>query len=173
MCRIVENSGEDSHGLDRTLLSGSGSPLQAGDRAESCTKPVAIDSADADGVHVGQDEIPVADARQIVGPSRLIGLSTHSIEQAREAVALGADYLGCGPVFPGRTKEFDAYVGAELLREVADEIELPAFAIGGIDATNLHHVMDAGVNRIAVTGAVRDAADPGQAAIALKEQLMR
>ena len=115
--------------------------------------------------------MPVVDARQIVGPTRLIGLSTHSIEQAREAVVVGADYIGCGPVFPGRTKSFDSYVGTDFLREVAAEVALPAFAIGGIDVTNVDQVIKTGVNRIAVTGAVRDAADPKAVVIAMKEKL--
>jgi len=128
-------------------------------------------AADADGVHVGQDELPVGQARRIVGPQRLIGLSTHSIEQAREAVNLGADYIGCGPVFAGRTKSFEAYVGTDLLAEVASEIELPAFAIGGIETTNVDQVIEAGFRRIAVTGALRDAVDATEAARDLSERL--
>jgi thiamine-phosphate pyrophosphorylase len=128
-------------------------------------------AAETDGVHVGQEELPVAETRRIVGPQRLIGVSTHSIEQARDAVAAGADYIGCGPVFPGRTKAFDNYVGTSLLKEVSDEIELPAFAIGGIDAANLDEVIDAGCRRIAVTGALRDVSEPVAAARALQERL--
>ena len=129
-------------------------------------------AADTDGVHVGQDELPVAPTRQIVGPSRLIGVSTHSIEQARDAVADGADYIGCGPVFAGRTKTFESYVGTDFLKEVAREIEIPAFAIGGIDASNIIQVVQAGFHRVAVTGAVRDADDPAAAATALRKTLV-
>lgn len=118
----------------------------------------------ADGVHVGQEELPVTEARKILGPQKLIGLSTHSIEQARSAVGEGADYIGCGPVFAGRTKTFEHYVGTEFLSEVAAEIELPAFAIGGIDLSNVDQVVEAGIRRIAVTGALRDADDPVVAA---------
>ncbi len=128
-------------------------------------------AADADGVHVGQDELPVADARRILGPTRLIGLSTHSIDQAREATAAGADYIGCGPVFAGRTKTFESYVGPPFLREVAAEIVLPAFAIGGIDLQNLNQVIETGIRRIAVTGVVRDVADPKRVAAELKRRL--
>jgi thiamine-phosphate pyrophosphorylase len=128
-------------------------------------------AADTDGVHVGQDELPVADARQIVGTQRLIGVSTHSIQEARDAVRQGADYIGCGPVFPGRTKNFDSYVGTSLLREVAGEIELPSFAIGGIDRSNLDQVIASGFRRIAVTGAVRDQNDPAAAVTELKLRL--
>jgi thiamine-phosphate pyrophosphorylase len=128
-------------------------------------------AADTDGVHVGQDELPVAETRRIIGEHRLIGVSTHTIEQAREAVGDGAHYIGCGPVFPGRTKTFESYVGTAFLKQVAGEIEIPAFAIGGIDASNLGDVIEAGFRRIAVTGAVRDASDPVAAARALQDRL--
>lgn len=129
-------------------------------------------AADTDGVHVGQEELPVAVARKILGANRLIGLSTHSIEQARWAVADGADYIGCGPVFAGRTKTFDAYVGPKFIAEVASEIQVPAFAIGGIDLDNVDQVIAAGMRRIAVTGVVRDADDPATAVRKLKEKLI-
>ena len=128
-------------------------------------------AADTDGVHVGQDELPAADARKIVGANRLVGVSTHSIGEARAAEAAGADYIGCGPVFPGRTKKFDAYVGTLMLEQVAAEIAIPAFAIGGIDASNVDRVIGAGIRRVAVTGAIRDAEDPASAAAALRSAL--
>ncbi len=127
-------------------------------------------AADTDGVHVGQDELPVAETRQIVGPSRLVGVSTHSIGQARDAVADGADYIGCGPVFAGRTKTFESYVGTEFPEaKLLGEIEIPAFAIGGIDASNINQVVEAGFHRIAVTGAVRDADDPAAAVTSIEK----
>ncbi len=128
-------------------------------------------AADTDGVHVGQDELPVAETRRIVGAERLIGVSTHSIAQARDAVHDGADYIGCGPIFAGRTKSFEHYVGTSFLEQIAGEIELPSFAIGGIDAANLDQVLATGVVRIAVTGAVRDSEDPPAAAAELKARL--
>jgi len=127
--------------------------------------------ASADGVHVGQEELAVKDVRAIVGPKALIGVSTHSIEQARQAVLDGADYLGVGPTFPSGTKQFDAFPGPELLRAVAAEIRLPAFAIGGITADNLPQVLEAGMGRIAVGQAVTHAADPAAAARALLARL--
>ena len=129
-------------------------------------------AAETDGVHVGQEELPAAEARRIVGPARLVGVSTHSIEQARGAVAQGADYIGCGPVFPGRTKHFESYVGTQLLRDVAGQIEIPCFAIGGIDQSNIDQVIGAGIRRVAVTGAVRDADDPIAAAAVLRASLV-
>lgn len=116
--------------------------------------------ADADGVHVGQEELTVAEARAIVGCGRLIGVSTHSIEQARQAVADGADYLGVGPTFPSGTKQFAEFPGLAFVSVVAGEIELPAFAIGGIDLANIADVRKAGLHRVAVGGAVLNNADP-------------
>jgi thiamine-phosphate pyrophosphorylase len=115
--------------------------------------------ARADGVHVGQDELEVRDVRRIVGPQMLIGVSTHSIEQARRAVLDGANYIGCGPVFPSYTKHFDDYPGVDFLRQVAAEISLPAFAIGGITRENLALVLSTGCTRVAVSGAITTKAD--------------
>lgn len=118
----------------------------------------------ADGVHLGQEDISVKEARTIVGPRALVGVSTHSIEQARAAVLSGANYIGVGPTFPSTTKSFEAFPGIELLRAVAAEIRLPAFAIGGITADNLPQVQEAGFQRVAVSGAVTAAAEPAAAA---------
>jgi thiamine-phosphate pyrophosphorylase len=118
----------------------------------------------ADGVHVGQEELTIADARAIVGPRVLIGVSTHALEQARAAMREGADYIGVGPTFPSETKQFDSFTGLELLRAVSAQIELPAFAIGGITLDNLSQVLAAGVERVAVSGAIAAAADPAAAA---------
>jgi thiamine-phosphate pyrophosphorylase len=114
----------------------------------------------ADGVHVGQEDLSVKDARTIVGTPMLIGVSTHNIEQARAAVMDGANYLGAGPTFTSQTKRFDDFAGLAYLREVSSEIRLPTFAIGGITADNLPSVMTAGIERVAVGAAVVDAADP-------------
>jgi thiamine-phosphate pyrophosphorylase len=125
----------------------------------------------ADGVHLGQEDVTVKDARRIVGPDRLIGVSTHSLEQARQAVLDGADYIGVGPTFPSGTKQFDRLPGLELLREVAAEIRLPAFAIGGISPRNVAEVLAAGFTRIAVSGAVLSSDDPGAAVRELKKMM--
>jgi len=97
--------------------------------------------------------------RQIVGPAMLIGVSTHDIDQARQAVVDGANYLGCGPTFPSSTKQFERFPGLEFLREVAAEIALPAFAIGGITLDNLPDVLAAGFTRVAVAGALSSQTD--------------
>jgi thiamine-phosphate pyrophosphorylase len=118
----------------------------------------------ADGVHVGQEDMTVKDARTIVGPAALIGVSTHSIEQARQAVLDGANYIGVGPTFPSGTKQFEHFPGLDLLRAVAAEIRLPAFAIGGITAENLAEVCAAGFTRVALSGAITTADDPATGA---------
>ena len=127
--------------------------------------------AEADGVHVGQEELTVQDARRVVGCDKLIGVSTHTIEQARRAVLDGADYLGVGPTFRSTTKSFDAFAGLDFVRQVAAEISLPWFAIGGIDATNVKTVTAAGAQRVAISGAICSAQNPQQAAASLLNQL--
>jgi len=119
--------------------------------------------AGADGVHLGQEDLSVKEARAIVGTRMLVGVSTHNIEQARAAVLDGANYLGAGPTFPSQTKAFDDLAGLEYLREIAAEIRLPTFAIGGITADNLPDVLATGITRIAVGAAVTEAGQPGVA----------
>jgi len=127
--------------------------------------------AQADGVHVGQEELSVKDARSIIGPDALIGVSTHSIEEARQAVLDGANYLGVGPTFASGTKPFDHFPGLELLRAVAAQVRLPAFAIGGITRENLDQVKSAGFRRVAVSGAILGAEDPVRAAKEFRAEL--
>ncbi|HSP73938.1 MAG TPA: thiamine phosphate synthase [Gaiellaceae bacterium] len=147
----------------RRLTRGAGALLVVNDR------PDLAAACDADGVHVGQDDMTVAEARAIVGPARLVGLSTHSPEQIREAA--GADYLGVGPVFATPTKPGRPPVGLELVREAARAAQVPWFAIGGVDLDTVAEVVAAGATRIAVVRAIADAADPRAAAAALRSQL--
>ena len=127
----------------------------------------------ADGVHVGQEELTIAESRQIVGPELLIGVSTHSFTQANQAMLEGADYLGVGPVFPSQTKQFAEFVGLELIRQVADEIYLPWFAIGGIMPENVEQVRAAGGQRVAVGQGISGAVSPEQAARQMSEILRK
>lgn len=124
-------------------------------------------SVGADGVHLGQDDMPLHLARQQMGTGMLIGLSTHGLEQVRQAVLDGASYIGLGPTFASTTKHFDEFTGLPLLEEAMAEITLPAFAIGGITLDNLPDVLECGIQRVAVSGAVPD--DPAQAARAVQE----
>lgn len=116
--------------------------------------------AHADGVHVGQDELSVGEARTILGADALIGVSTHSAEQLSVAIADGANYVGLGPTFPSTTKSFEDFPGLAYLRHAADSTSLPAFAIGGITEENLDDVLATGICRIAVASAVAEADDP-------------
>jgi len=118
----------------------------------------------ADGVHLGQEDLPLADARAILGPGKLIGISTHNLTQATEAEAGGADYIGYGPVFPTATKENpDPAVGVDGLRQVRARVRVPVVAIGGITAKNAADVRAAGADCVAVISAVLAAPDPKSA----------
>lgn len=119
---------------------------------------------EADGVHLGQDDLSVKDARRILGHGPLIGVSTHSLEQVRKAVLDGADYLGVGPTFPSPTKSFAEFPGLEFVRAAFAETSLPAFALGGITPANIGEVVAAGARGVAVSSAVTTADDPEQAA---------
>lgn len=127
----------------------------------------------AEGVHVGQEELTVKEVRAVLGPQSLVGLSTHSVEQARAAVLDGASYIGVGPTFPSATKQFESFGGLALLQAVAAEVRLPAFAIGGIALENIDAVLQIGVERVAIGHAIINAADPKAAAAEFKRRLMR
>jgi thiamine-phosphate pyrophosphorylase len=127
--------------------------------------------SDADGVHVGQDDLPAVEVRKLIGRGKILGVSTHRIEQARRAVSDGADYIGIGPIFPSATKPRDFVAGLGYAREVATSISLPAIAIAGITAGNVDQVIDAGIRAVAVTASVLDCDDPRAAASTLKEHL--
>jgi thiamine-phosphate pyrophosphorylase len=129
--------------------------------------------AEADGVHLGQDDMPILDARRIVGPDALIGVSTHSLEQVRQALLDGAGYIGVGPTFASATKTFESLAGLEFVKQAIAETSLPAFAIGGINLDNVDALAKAGVKRIAVSAAVAKADDPRSAARLLIEALDR
>ncbi|RKN84742.1 thiamine phosphate synthase [Paenibacillus ginsengarvi] len=105
-------------------------------------------AVDADGIHLGQDDLPLAEARKIVG-SKIIGISTHAIEEARQAERDGADYIGVGPIFATKSKE-DVVdpVTTDYVKQVAAEIRIPFVAIGGIKLHNVNQVLDAGASRI-------------------------
>lgn len=127
-------------------------------------------AVDADGVHLGQDDLPVNAARKILGPGKLVGISTHSVEQALRAEKDGADYIGVGPVFETNTKEdVCAPVGLELVRKVSRLVRIPKVAIGGIKAHNAADAMAAGADGIAVITAVVAAPDVEKAARELRE----
>jgi thiamine-phosphate pyrophosphorylase len=121
----------------------------------------------ADGVHVGQEDMDPAEARRILGPDAIIGLSTHSREQIEAAASAPVDYISVGPIWETPTKEGRAATGLELIKTAAEIATVPWFAIGGIDAGNVGEVTAAGAERICVVRAIRDADDPRGAAKAL------
>jgi len=123
-------------------------------------RPDIAKLAEADGVHLGQDDLSVSAARRILGPDALIGVSTHNLEQVRTAILDGADYLGLGPTFPSTTKEFAEFPGLEFIRVATAETTLPTFALGGITLANAGEVAAAGAKRIAVGAAIARADDP-------------
>jgi len=114
----------------------------------------------ADGVHVGQDDTPVARAREIVGHDVIVGLSTHSMKQAQAGCRSGADYIAVGPVHATPTKEGRPAIGVEPIRYAAAHVSVPWFAIGGIDTKTVADVVRAGARRIVVVRALADADDP-------------
>ncbi len=132
-------------------------------------RPDLVAATGADGVHVGQDDMAVPDARSAVGPDRLIGLSTHSPEQVDAAAGLDVDYIGVGPVHATPTKPGRPAVGLELVRYAAEHAGVPFFAIGGIAAENVAAVRSAGAGRIAVVRALTEASDPARAARRLRD----
>jgi len=115
---------------------------------------------EADGVHLGQDDLPVREARRLLGPEALIGISTHDLDQVRRAVAEGASYIGMGPTFASRTKAFEQLAGLEFIRQATALTSLPAFAIGGITPENAPQVVAAGARRLAVSQAIALADEP-------------
>jgi thiamine-phosphate pyrophosphorylase len=136
-------------------------------------RPDLVAAAGADGVHVGQDDLPVAQARALVGPDALLGRSTHTPAQVDEAAAMPAlDYFAVGPVHATPTKPGRAAVGLELVRHTAErEPARPWFAIGGIDVATIAAVAAAGATRAVVVRALTDAADPEATARALRDAL--
>lgn len=116
--------------------------------------------AQADGVHVGQEDLPLTKVRSLIGARLIVGVSTHHVEQLRQAIVHGANYVGVGPVFPTNTKESTHLAGLEYVRQAAAETTLPAFAIGGITPANVARVIEAGLPRVAVSSAVCRSENP-------------
>lgn len=127
--------------------------------------------ADADGVHLGADDLPIRAARRLLGPEKLIGGTANTPELAAQAEAQGADYLGCGAVFPSPTKPDREVIGPAGYARVAKAVRIPVFAIGGITPQNVAELTAVGCERIAVSSAILAAADPEAAARALVSSL--
>ncbi|HUI06292.1 MAG TPA: thiamine phosphate synthase [Verrucomicrobiae bacterium] len=192
--------GRDPGEVARQLIAGGADVLQVrakksshAERVEIALKTIAfasvpgvpviinddIDAAfetGADGVHLGQEDWVALGSReerqQRLANMRIVGLSTHSLEQALVAERDGADYIGVGPVFPTGTKPGVKPVGVGLVREVAARVAVPFFAIGGITPANVGQVLEAGATRVAVVSAILKAPDVAQAAREFKRRLV-
>ncbi|MBE9040564.1 thiamine phosphate synthase [Oscillatoriales cyanobacterium LEGE 11467] len=117
-------------------------------------------AVDADGVHLGQQDVPISFARKLLGASRIIGRSTTNPQEMKQAIDEGADYIGVGPVYETPTKAGKAPAGLEYIRHAAANSPIPWFAIGGIDMNNIHSVFSAGARRVAVVRAIVQAEQP-------------
>ena len=116
-------------------------------------------AVEADGVHLGQEDFPLSAARSLLGPRRIIGISVHTLPQAREAEAGGADYLGIGPVFSSTTKQARPPLGCEALKQFRRQVRIPIIAIGGISMVNIRQVMAVKIAGVAVVSAVLSRSD--------------
>lgn len=156
--------------LARRLTREAGVPLIVNDRPDHCLL------LEADGLHLGQDDLPPREARRLLRRPAWIGLSTHSMEQARAALELPVDYIGVGPAFPTSTKDAGPALGADKVGEISRSVSIPSFAIGGINADRLGRLQGAGVRRIAVSSTILEAGDRESARVragALREALDR
>ena len=180
-CRVIAQAGADILQLrDKTL-----NDRQLWERAcqlrqitrETQTIFIVNDRPDialasqADGVHVGQEELPLDVVRTLTGRNYLVGVSTHNEEQLQAACRAGADYVGCGPTFRSTTKDFTHYAGLAFLELAAQICTCPAFAIGGITLENVRQVLSTGIRRVAVSAAIWHAADPATATHAFRKIL--
>lgn len=134
-------------------------------------RPAVAREVGADGIHVGQEDMPAAEVRELVGPDMLIGLSTHSPEEVDAVDASLVDYIGVGPIHATPTKPGRPAVGLELVRHAAAHSPVPFFAIGGLDASNIAETVNAGAARVCVLRAIAAATSPEQSARVLRNML--
>ncbi len=144
----------------KQICSGAGIPLIINDRVD-----IAM-AVDADGVHLGREDLPIASARRLLGPEKIIGGTAGTIEEALQVQEAGADYIGFGHIFPTQSKDKPfPPVGLDTLREICTRIEIPVIAIGGITRQNVEQVIMAGAFGAAVIGAVCAQKDPEAATV--------
>lgn len=130
-------------------------------------------AADAAGVHVGQSDIPAAEARKILGPDKIVGATAKTVEQAVEAYQQGADYLGVGAIYPTTTKVKTVLTKVSTLEEICRAVPIPVNAIGGLNAGNMDILAETHIAGICVVSAIMKAETPGKAAAELKEKIMQ
>jgi thiamine-phosphate pyrophosphorylase len=151
----------------RPLLSGRGVPLIINDHTEIAR------NIRADGVHLGQDDLSIAEARRVVGPECAVGKSTHSLDQAIRAFYEGADYIGFGPIFATPTKPDYPPIGLSDIAKVHESVRVPIFCIGGIKLDNLSKVIEAGARRVVIVSGLLQAKDAVAYGRSVKELLNR
>jgi len=131
-------------------------------------------AVDADGVHLGQDDMPIDYARKIIGYGKIIGISAFNVEEAVKAEEMGADYLGISPIYTTPTKpELEQGIGLEGLKKIRQAAKIPLVAIGGMNRSNAYDVIKAGADGIAVVSGIVSADDPRQAASDIKSEIIR
>jgi thiamine-phosphate pyrophosphorylase len=140
-------------------------PLIIDDRVDIC---LAVDAA---GVHIGDDELPVAMTRQLIGPDKVLGVSTKTVETAVAAVAAGADYLGVGAIFPTQTKANAAVTPIAILKAITAQVAVPVVAIGGVKEANLATFKDTGIAGVAIVSEIMQAPDIAHKVQALRTKL--
>lgn len=156
--------------------------LQVGQRIKSLTQKsktlfVLNDRADlariidADGVHLGQQDLPIKDARSILGKNKIIGISTHSISQIQESENESPDYIAIGPIFPTATKPDATALTPQILSQIRNKVKFPFVAVGGISARNLDQVLKTGAKRVAVCRAITEAQNVFDAISEFKQRL--
>lgn len=151
----------------RKVTSELGVPFIINDRVD-----IAL-SADADGVHVGQNDLPAYIVRQLIGPEKIMGVSASNLEEALTAVGMGANYLGVGAIFPTNTKNDAEYTSLEVLQEICEAVPIPVVAIGGIDKKTIPALQNIPIKGIAVVSAIVGRPDVSLAAQELKEQFIK
>jgi thiamine-phosphate pyrophosphorylase len=151
----------------RTVTRERGIPLIINDHAGIARE------IEADGVHVGQDDLPIAEVRRVVGPNCLVGKSTHSRDQAIRAFYEGADYIGFGPLFATPTKPDYPAIGLAEIEKVHEAVRIPIFCIGGVKLDNLPKVIEAGARRVVIVSELLQATDIAGHAQAVKHLLNR
>jgi thiamine-phosphate pyrophosphorylase len=145
---LIEELAHRLHAVSRPA----GVPLIINDHPEIAA------AVGCEGVHVGQDDAPIASARAVIGPGRIVGKSTHSLVQAEAAVAEGADYIGFGPLFPTPTKAGRPGIGLDDIAEVHRRVSVPIFCIGGVKIENLPAIVRAGARRVVIVSGILQAA---------------
>lgn len=130
-------------------------------------------SSDADGLHIGQDDMPLAIARKVLGKDKIIGVSVRNLEEALAAVENGADYLGVGAVYPTGSKDDATLVGLDILKVIKENVKIPVVAIGGINADNCRQVMSFKADGVAVISAIFGKSNIGDACKNLKDLVLQ